>query len=135
MTDEDMLASPTPGAVMTSSEVMKWLSISRPTLTAQLQAGELPASRIGSEYRFWRPLLLRRLFGQHEAPEPGPDVITPTDLAKFLRITPATVRARIADGSFPASKIGGTFRIWRPAIIATLEAGEDFRGESPDQES
>lgn len=120
--------------VMTSAEVMEWLGISRPVLAAQIQAHEIPVSRIGSDYRFWRPSLLRTFFSQEEIVEPGRDVITPTDLAEHLRMSKATVRQRIADGSIPAHRIGNTYRIWWPTIRAKLEAGEDFsparRGES-----
>lgn len=125
MTD-DTTTDPVAGHVMTTSEVMTWLGLSRPALVAQIQAGDVPASRIGGEYRFWRPTLLRQFFGQEQAVEPGRDVITPDDLAERLRLSAQTVRSRIADGSIPASKFGNQWRIWWPTILGRLEKGEDF---------
>lgn len=125
MTDDKNTPLPQ-GPVMTTAEVMEWLGISRAALMSRIQSKDIPASRIGSEYRLWRPLLLQRLFGDEEVVELGRDVITPADLADYLQLNTATVRQRIADGSIPATKIGSSYRIRWPKIRARLEAGEDF---------
>lgn len=115
--------------IMTRTEVASWLALSIPTLMARVRDGEVPGSRIGAEWRFWRPALRARLF-PHEAPaEPHrieAEVVTTAQLAELLQLTGETVRARIEDGSIPASKIGNQWRIYWPAIRARLEAGENF---------
>ena len=115
--------------VMTRTEVASWLSLSFPTLMARISDGEIPASRIGGEWRFWRPTLRSRLFPAEAPPEPErdePEVLTTAQLAQLLQLTGETVRARIEDGSIPASRIGNHWRIYWPAIRARLEAGENF---------
>lgn len=119
--------------VMTRTEVASWLSLSLPTLMARISDGEIPASRIGGEWRFWRPTLRSRLFPQ-APPEPErhePEVLTTAQLAQLLQLTGETVRARIEDGSIPASRIGNHWRIYWPAIRARLEAGENFTPREP----
>lgn len=114
--------------IMTTNEVASWLSVSVAHLNRQAQAGVIPSSRIGGERRFWRPLLLVKLFPQEPVMglDDEPDVLTPDELAAALRVTPQTVSRRIQDGSIPASKIGSIYRIYWPTIRARLEAGEDF---------
>lgn len=120
--------------VMTRNEVASWLAISLPTLMARVEAGDVPASRIGKEWRFWRPALAHRLFALEapvESTRHDAEIITTTQLAERLQLTSETVRARIDDGSIPASKIGNTYRIYWPAIRAKLESGEDFTPREP----
>lgn len=115
--------------VMTRTEVASWLALSIPTLMARVREGEIPASRIGAEWRFWRPALRSRLFPQEAPTEPRrheAEVLTTAQLAELLQLTGETVRARIEDGSIPASRIGNQWRIYWPAIRARLEAGENF---------
>ena len=129
MTEPQDPGSPHDVRIMTTSEVAAWLSLSVPTLMSRVRAGEIPASRIGAEWRFWRPTLEVRLFAQGPAAESGDDqaeVLTTAQLADRLRLTGETVRARIEDGSIPASRIGNQFRIFWPTIRGRLEAGEDF---------
>jgi len=129
MTDlQDPDATPE-ARVMTRSEVASWLATSVPTLMARVQAGDIPASRIGGEWRFWRPLLKSRLFSQEapvQADRHEPDVITTAQLGEILQLGAESIRARIEDGSIPASKIGNQYRIYWPTIRARLESGEDF---------
>ena len=122
------------GRVMTRSEVASWLAVSVPTLMARVRAGDIPASRIGGEWRFWRPTLESHLFSQEapveangrEANRREADVITTGQLGEILQLSAESIRARIEDGSIPASKIGNHYRIYWPTIRARLEAGEDF---------
>lgn len=120
--------------IMTRTEVASWLALSLPTLMARVRDGDIPASRIGAEWRFWRPTLRSRLFPQEAPAEPDrheAEILTTAQLAELLQLTGETVRARIEDGSIPASRIGNHWRIYWPAIRARLEAGENFtpRGE------
>lgn len=106
-----------------------WLVLSVPTLMARVRAGDIPASRIGAEWRFWRPTLQAHLFAQladAAAYRDEADIITTAQLAHRLQLTGETVRARIEDGSIPATKIGNQFRIFWPVIRARLAAGENF---------
>ena len=124
------------GRVMTRSEVASWLAMSVPTLMARVRAGDVPASRIGGEWRFWRPTLESRLFSQEATVEAHreADVITTAQLGELLQLSAESIRARIEDGSIPASKIGNHYRIFWPTIRARLAAGEDFVPRSrPDE--
>ena len=61
-----------------------------------------------------------------EANRRDADVITTAQLGEILQLSAESIRARIDDGSIPASKIGKHYRIYWPTIRARLEAGEDF---------
>ena len=115
--------------IMTRTEVASWLALSIPTLMARVREGKIPASRIGAEWRFWKPAVRSRLFPQEAPMEPHRadlEVLTTAQLAEILQFTGETVRARIEDGSIPASKTGNQWRVYWPAIRARLEAGENF---------
>jgi|NGEPerStandDraft_6_1074524.scaffolds.fasta_scaffold88955_2 excisionase family DNA binding protein len=115
--------------IMTTSEVAKWLYLTEPTITQHIQRGLIPASRLGSEWRFWRPLLISRLFPEAEqvsSDESDPDIITIEELADRLRLSVPTVRMRIEDQSIPASRIGKIWRIYWPTIRDRLAEGKDF---------
>ena len=116
--------------VMTTSEVAKWLSLSEPTIIQHVQKGLIPASRIGAEWRYWRPLMITRLFPEvgpvPDDADPDTDVITIEELARRLHLSVPTVRMRIEDRSIPASRVGKTWRIYWPTIRDRLAAGEDF---------
>ena len=129
MTDPSDSPSAADDRIMTRNEVAAWLALSLPTLMAHVRDGKIPATQIGAEWRFWRPALRTRLFPQHAPPEPDrheAEVITTAQLAKLLRLTGETVRARIDDGSIPASKIGNHWRIYWPTIRTRLETGGNF---------
>ena len=115
--------------IMTTAEVAKWLTLTEPTIIQHIQRGLIPASRLGAEWRFWRPLLLRRLFPEAEpvtSDDDDPDIITIEELAQRLRLSVPTVRMRIEDRSIPASRIGKTWRTYWPTIRDRLAEGKDF---------
>ena len=115
--------------VMDTNEVAAWLGMTAKTLLAQVREGSVPASRIGAEWRYWRPLLKQRLFGEGEPAVDEmhePEVLTAAQLAEKLQIGTATIRRRATDGSIPATRIGNDFRFYWPAIRRRLENGEDF---------
>lgn len=115
--------------IITRTEAASWLGVSLPTLMALIRNGEIPASRIGGEWRFWLPSLRTRLFPHHAPPEPQrqePEIITTAQLAHTLQLTSETVRARIEDGSIPATRLGNQLRIHWATIRARLEAGDNF---------
>lgn len=129
MTDPLDPATPADDRIMTRTEVASWLALSLPTLMTLVRKGEIPASRIGGEWRFWRPTLRSHLFPRDAPPEPQrhePEIITIAELAHTLQLTGETVRARIEDGSIPATRIGNRWRIHWPTIHARLEAGDNF---------
>lgn len=122
--------------IMSTHEVAQWLSTTASTLLAQVHAGTIPSSRIGAEFRYWRPLLTRTLFGESEPPMPEydvPEVLTAAQLAQKLQIGVATIRRRATDGSIPATRIGNDFRFYWPAIRRRLENGESFHAEHEEQ--
>lgn len=52
-------------------------------------------------------------------------VLTPEDVARQLRISPATVRRYIRDGDLPAVKVGGQYRVDSQALATFIGAGPD----------
>ena len=116
--------------IMNTNEVAEWLGTATATLLTQVRNGAIPASRIGAEWRFWRPLLTRVLFAEQADPVDSsldqPEVLTTAQLAQKLQIGVATIRRRASDGTIPATKIGNDFRFYWPAIKRRLENGEDF---------
>lgn len=123
--------------VMSTNEVAEWLGTTTATLLTQVRSGAVPASRIGAEWRFWRPLLTRVLFGEEPdtvgSEHDQPDVLTAAQLATKLQIGVVTIRRRATDGSIPATKIGNDFRFYWPTIKRRLETGEDFTRPDSDQ--
>jgi excisionase family DNA binding protein len=50
--------------IMTFAEVMAFLKISRPTLTELLKRGEIPARKLGNQWRFCRQTIIDYVSGK-----------------------------------------------------------------------
>lgn len=118
--------------ILTTRQVTELLKTSESFVMRGVHQGTIPASRIGFEWRYWRPLVLVRVL---HAPEPTADpatecepaeVLTAAELAALFTMSPHTMSARIADGSIPARKVGKGWRIHWPTVRGRLERGESF---------
>lgn len=56
------------------------------------------------------------------------DVLTTEEAAKFLKLTPFTIREYARRGILPAKKAGKGWRFYKPDLLAWL------RGKEPSQE-
>lgn len=114
--------------VLTTDLVAALLKLAPHTVIRHVQRGIIPASRLGGEYRYWRPLVREEVVGADPEPDSDtePDVLTVDQLAGRLKLTPATIVLRIEDQSIKAHKVGKVWRIlWAP-ILRTLSKGDDF---------
>lgn len=53
-----------------------------------------------------------------------PEVLTSTEAARYLRVTPDTIRRLVRQGRLPAARVGDRMRITRAAIDAFLEGAK-----------
>ena len=117
--------------ILTTKETAELIKASEAYVIRGVNSGLIPASRIGSEWRYWKPLVLTRVLStsditQGDSSVTEPDVVTASELAQLLGMTPHTVSKRIADGSIPARKVGKGWRCHWPTIRSVLEQGQDF---------
>ncbi len=119
--------------ILTTKEVAELIKASEAYVIRGVNSGSIPASRIGSEWRYWKPLVLARVLSttsdltvSGSLVTQGPDVVTAVELGQLLRMTAHTVSKRIADGSIPARKVGKGWRCHWPTIRSVLEQGQDF---------
>lgn len=118
--------------ILTTKETADLIKASEAYVIRGIRSGLIPASRIGSEWRYWKPLVLTQVLSTSDLTTPSdssitePDVVTATELAVLLRMTPHTVSRRIADGSIPARKVGKGWRCHWPTVRSVLEKGQDF---------
>lgn len=57
---------PTTDSVMTTDEAVKYLKISRKTLLKLIQKGEIPAKKVGKNYRYLREEIDKFLRGEEQ---------------------------------------------------------------------
>lgn len=117
--------------ILTTKETAELIKASEAYVIRGVNSGLIPASRIGSEWRYWKPLVLTQVLSTSDltlgdTSVTEPDVVTAAELAQLLRMTPQTVSKRIADGSIPARKVGKGWRCHWPTIRSVLEQGRDF---------
>lgn len=128
MTDEAAVDT----RILTTRDVAQLIQVTESYVIKGIGRGQIPASRIGSEWRYWKPLVIARVLPHSEATTPSddsitePEVVTAGELATLLRLTPNTISLRIAEGSIPAAKVGKGYRIHWPTVRAVLEQGKDF---------
>lgn len=98
------------------------LAVGKPSVYRLVRAGDVPAWRLGGQWRMWRPAILRAVAGpeveqQHPmTPAGDPEMISASTLAELLDISLPTCHALINDGTIPARKVGATTRIWWPSV-------------------
>jgi excisionase family DNA binding protein len=64
-----------------------------------------------------------------------PEVMTPAEVAAWLRVDLNTVETLIEDGKLPAVKVGGEWRVSRADLLAFVDAGGDSEAGSQVVES
>lgn len=98
------------------------LSLSKSSTYRVVRSGEIPAWRLGQQWRLWRPAVLRALAGpdaeeQHPLhPADDPELIEPATLARLLDIAPQTCLALLREGAIPSRRVGASTRIWWPSV-------------------
>ena len=107
------------------------------TVATRARNGEIPGARVGAAWRFWRPAVLSAVVGEaaarHASSEVNmadePQIITPKELTELLGVGQLTVMSLIHAGKIPATKIGGRYRIFWPAIRDAIAAGRPLNHE------
>jgi len=107
------------------------------TVATRARNGEIPGARVGAAWRFWRPAGLSAVVGEaaarHASVEVNmadePQIITPKELTELLGVGQLTVMSLIHAGKIPATKIGGRYRIFWPAIRDAIAAGRPLNHE------
>lgn len=100
----------------------KLLAVSKPSVYRLVRAGEVPAWRLGGQWRMWRPAVLRAVAGpeaedQHPmVPEGDPELLDTHALADLLDISVPTCHTLLGDGTIPSRRVGSRVRIWWPAV-------------------
>lgn len=98
------------------------LSLSKSSTYRVVRSGEIPAWRLGQQWRLWRPAVLRALAGpeveeQHPLhPTGDPELIDPATLADLLDIAPQTCLLLLREGAIPSRRVGASTRIWWPSV-------------------
>lgn len=117
--------------VLDIPETAALLSLSKSSTYRAVRAGEIPAWRLGSQWRLWRPAVLRAVGGdavedEHPMiPAEEPQVIDRAELATLLDITPQTCLTLIRQGLIPSRRVGGTYRIYWPSIRQMMIDGSN----------
>ena len=107
------------------------------TVATRARNGEIPGARVGAAWRFWRQAVLTAVVGEaaarHASSEVNmadePQIITPMELTELLGVGQLTVMSLIHAGKIPATKIGGRYRIFWPAIRDAIAAGRPLNHE------
>lgn len=106
------------------------------TVATRVRNGEIPGSQVGVQWRFWVPAVLVAVVGQAAAQHAAevdmtaePQIIAPKELSELLGIGQLTVMNLIHAGQIPATKIGGRYRIFWPAIRDAIAAGRSLNAE------
>lgn len=55
-----------------------------------------------------------------------PEILTPDETARFLRVTPVTVYRNLQNGKLPGNKVGGQWRIRRVDLEAWLRGRDTW---------
>lgn len=106
------------------------LGLSRASTYRAVRAGELPAWRVGKQWRLWRPAVLRAVGGPEVEdahplhPPADPQLVDRATLAEMLGLAPATCSALLRDGTIPSRTLGGAVRIWWPTVRHLMIDGE-----------
>ena len=106
---------------------------SSPTVRRWATDGEIPGTRIGGQWRFWRSSLITSVLGPDAAegeavamPEGfvEPRVVDVAQLADLLGIHERTLALLVRNGEVPARKTGGRWMAYWPPIRERIIAGQ-----------
>lgn len=95
--------------------------------------GDIPATRIGAQWRIYTPSLLAAVLdpaaARQATPALPPDwqepgIVTSEELADLLGLPTGTLKILLNQGRIPAGKGGGRWRAYWPAILAKIAAGQ-----------
>jgi len=118
------------------------LIAAQPATTRRMAAaGEVPGTRVGGQWRFWKPALLTRVAGADAAahalgdyhPSDDPGVVDIHELADLLGLSEGRLSLLLRQGDVPATKVGRQWRAYWPAIRDRIAAGQSL-GEHTEPE-
>lgn len=98
------------------------LALSKSSTYRLVRSGEVPAWRLGQQWRLWRPAVLRVVAGDEaEAQHPmhpanDPELIDSKTLGELLDIAPQTCQMLLREGKIPSRRVGASIRIWWPSV-------------------
>lgn len=104
--------------LLTLEQAAELLQLHPRTVVAKARSGEIPGSKLGGGWRFWRPSLEAMLSGRPVTPV-DPDGTHPwistAQAADLLGTTRQTVLNLLAKRQLPAAKVAGQWRVdwWR----------------------
>lgn len=118
------------------------IAVSPVTARRWVNAGKIPGSRIGGQWRLWAPAVLASVVGtdaaQHApAPPAGytePGVVGVAQLAELLGIHQRTVAVLLRKGDIPAQKAGYQWRAYWPTIRDAIAAGRPLATHNEPEE-
>lgn len=111
------------------------LALSKSSTYRLVRRAEIPAWRLGQQWRLWRPAVLQVVAGpdaeeQHPMyPPDDPELIDRVTLGELLDISPETCRMLLRDGTIPSRRVGASTRIWWPTIRQLMIDGSGVSSE------
>ena len=105
------------------------------TVGDRARRGDIPGARVGAQWRFWRPAVMRLAVGdvvaaRLSAPQDDdPELVSPAEIADLLGISMATTMTLLHSGDIPAGRVGGRWHIYWPAIRDAIAEGHPLAGE------
>lgn len=98
------------------------LSLSKTSTYRVVRSGEIPAWRVGKQWRLWRPAVLLAVGGPEVErdhpmyPKGDPELIDRFALAELIDLAPATCLLLLRNGTIPSRRVGASTRIWWPNV-------------------
>lgn len=116
-----------PDLVLTVEEASAFLKLDVQTVRALARSGDLPAVKLGKQWRFLRHRLIEALEprGAHRVPvgDPQSPTVTQRDAAELLGVSVRTVNRMASDGRLEMlSSTTGVKRLSRSSVLRYLGA-------------
>lgn len=111
------------------------LALSKSSTYRLVRSGELPAWRLGQQWRLWRPAVLRTVVGEEAGsqhpmyPDADPELIDSKTLGDLLNIAPQTCQMLLREGKIPSRRVGASTRIWWPTVRQLMIDGAETSEE------
>lgn len=113
--------------ILTLQGAAELLGVNAQTVRRRILAGELPAGKVASEWRLWRPALMEILTGQAQPLALEEQTLGTEEFAQRVGLSGQAVRRNVRTGVIPAARIGGTWRIYWPTIVHSLQQRDHAR--------
>lgn len=113
-------------SVCTLDDAARDLQLHTNTVSLWVRDGRLPGAKIGRSYRLWRPAIFAHIQAQpyrlRAADDPwlNRELISTTECAQALDLTPQTILNLIGADQMPAQRLGRYWRIPWPELRLQL---------------